>query len=88
MKEEIIDFKHFIEENKIVVVKRIKSNRSYLTHPPRPVPDKVWKEVWGVQDGILTLLEQIEGTHEPEHTVKEKFIFEDGKEQIQEVIHV
>lgn len=76
--EEIIDIKHFEEENKLVIIKRIKSNRSYLTHPPRPVPDKVWKEIWGVRAGILTLLEQIQGIHEPEHTVKEKIVFEDG----------
>lgn len=79
---EIIDVQHFVEDNKLVVIKRIKSNRSYMTYPPRPVPDKVWKEIWGVPYGILTLLEQVEGTHEPEHIVKEKFIFEDGKKQI------
>lgn len=79
---EIIDVQHFVEENKLVVIKRIKSNRTYMTYPPHPVPDKVWKEVWGVQDGILTILEHVEGTHEPEHTVKEKFIFEDGSKQI------
>lgn len=76
MKEEIISFEHFVEENKIVIIKRIKSYRMYATSPPRPVPDHVFKEIWGVQDGILTLLEQIEGKHEHEYTVKEKFIFE------------
>lgn len=79
-KTEIIDVQHLESENQIVIIKRIKSNRSYLTHPPRPVPDQVWKEIWGVEDGILTLLEKIKGIHEPEHTVKEKFIFEDGAE--------
>lgn len=78
-KTEIIDVQHLTNENKLVIIKRIKSNRAYLTHPPRPVPDQIWKEIWGVKDGVLTILEQIKGTHEPEHTVTEKFIFEDEK---------
>lgn len=76
MKEEIISFEHFVEENKIVIVKRIKSYRMYATSPPRPVPDTVIKEIWGVENGTITLIEQIKGIHEPEYTVKEKFIFE------------
>lgn len=75
--EEIISVQHFVEENKLVIVKRIKSNRMYLTSPPRPAPDKVWKEIWGVKYGILTLLEQINGQHEPEYTVEESFIFDE-----------
>lgn len=75
MKEEIIDFKHFVQESKIVVIKRIRSHSMYATNPTKPVPDTVIKEIYGVENGVITLVEQIKGKHEPEYTVKEKFIF-------------
>jgi hypothetical protein len=37
-------FKHIKESNKIEVVFREPSNAMYACNPPRPVPDKVWKD--------------------------------------------
>ncbi len=43
------------------VVYREPSNRMLLCNPPRPVPDRVWKEIWGIVDGRLQKLNTIEG---------------------------
>jgi tRNA nucleotidyltransferase (CCA-adding enzyme) len=43
-------FKHIKESNKIEVVFREPSNAMYACNPPRPVPDKVWKEVYRLEE--------------------------------------
>lgn len=52
-------FKHIKENNKIEVVFREPSNSMYACNPPRPVPDKVWKEIYSVEDGVITKTQTI-----------------------------
>ena len=61
----IESFKHLKEENKIEVVFREPSNAVLACYPPKPAPDKVWKEVYGVKDGVINLMQTIQGTHIP-----------------------
>jgi hypothetical protein len=65
------------ENNTIEVVKRQPSNCMYACSPPKPVPDRVYKEIYGVVDGQIQLIETVEGKHEPSHQVNEKLIFEE-----------
>jgi hypothetical protein len=39
-------------------------------------PDAVWKEIYGVADGKITLIEKIQGKHIPAEKVPEQIIFE------------
>jgi hypothetical protein len=68
-------FRHFEETNTIEVVFRESSDIFFTTNPPRPAPDRVWKEVYSVVDGVITLTETIEGTHTPSHYVEESITF-------------
>ena len=68
-------FKHIKESNKIEVVFRESSNAMYACNPPRPVPDKVWKEVYSVEDGVITKTQTIEGKHEPANYINENISF-------------
>lgn len=74
---EVVSVKHFQEENVLEIVRRFKSNEILLVYPPRPKPDTLVKEVWGVENGILTLLEQVKGVVEPTYNITEKFVYED-----------
>ena len=72
-----IDSFHFDETRQIIeVVKRLPSNEIYASNPPRPAPDTVWKEIYGIKDGKLALLEKIQGTHTPRSINPEKIEFE------------
>lgn len=64
------------EENKIEVVFRKSSGAMYASNPPRPVPDTVWKEVYGVVGGKITLLEKVDGKHIPGEYVEESIKFD------------
>jgi hypothetical protein len=44
------------------------------------VPDKVWKEIYGVKDGKIVLLKTVNGRHEPAKRLDERFIFEDAQD--------
>ena len=68
-------FKHIKESNKIEVVFREPSNSMYACIPPRPVPDKVWKEIYSVEDGVITKVQTIEGTHTPANYANEQISF-------------
>jgi hypothetical protein len=68
-------FSHFKETNTIEVVFRESSDIVYATNPPRPAPDRVWKEVYSVVDGVITLTQTVEGTHTPSHYVEETITF-------------
>ena len=72
----IESFKHIKETNKIEVVFRKPSNFMQASNPPRPVPDKVWKEIYSVEDGVITKTQTIKGTHTPSSYVNEKISFE------------
>lgn len=40
-----------------------------------PVPDEVWKEIFIIKDGKLTLSRTVKGTHTPAHMVQESIEF-------------
>lgn len=67
--------------NQIEVIKREPSNSMYACNPPRPVPDTVWKEVYGIVDGKIQLIDTIQGKHIPAEAIHkpEEFIFEESK---------
>lgn len=68
-------FHHFKETNTIRVVFREASNFIYTSNPPQSAPDKVWKEVYAVVDGVITLVDTIQGTHTPARYVEESITF-------------
>jgi hypothetical protein len=70
-KTQVISF--YFVDGIIEVVFREPNNEIYDIG--RPIPDKVWKEIYGVVDGKITLLKTINGRHEPSHPVKEKITF-------------
>lgn len=72
--EEIVSFQ-LTEEGKIEVIKRVRSNSMYACNPPKPVPDRVWKEIYSAQDGVIKLEKKIEGTHNPSHVIRESLTF-------------
>lgn len=41
------------------------------------VPDRIWKEIYGLKDGKMTLLEVVQGKHILAYSVPERFVFDD-----------
>lgn len=74
-KEEIISVSLENDGFEMHVVKRIKSNAMHACNPPRPVPDRVFKEVYIVEEGKINLFKTIKGTHIPKRMVNEEIIF-------------
>lgn len=56
------------------IVRRYPSNMAYGNGTP--VPDRVEKEVYGVVDGKIALIQTVQGKHEPAYCVEEKFSFD------------
>ena len=57
------------------IVYRKRSNTMFLTDPPQPCPDYVWKEQWRIIDSKLQLLKTVKGVHIPQQIVPESFSF-------------
>lgn len=74
----VVDFKFNKKKEKIEVVFRQHSNVSLLNG--KQSPDKVWKEIYGIKDGKLQLLDTIEGKHNPGYYVEETIQFDEKKE--------
>lgn len=72
---QIARFTHSEETNTIEVVYRELSTMWYTTNPPRQAPDQVWKEIYTVVDGKITLVDTIQGTHIPSYVVEESITF-------------
>lgn len=64
-------FKYNEQTNTIEVIFRTPSNVTLAVWPPRPSPDTVWKEIYGVVNGKLGLLKKIDGKHIPPQTIFE-----------------
>ena len=62
-------------DGRIEVVFRRPSKCVLDSCPPKPSPDHVWKDVYGVVDGEIKLIETIQGVHVPAHTVAERITF-------------
>ena len=78
---ETIESINFTDESTFEVVYRQPLNTLNLTNPPQSAPDKVWKEVYGVVDGKIALLETIQGQHTPSYVVNETITF-NAKEKL------
>ena len=78
---DIIGFKHNQLNNTIEVTFRQKaSNNEDGNLLFKPTPDRVWKEIYGVdEDGFIAMLSVKNGEHKPSYMVPEEFIF-DGDE--------
>lgn len=61
----------------IEIVLRECSGQILLCNPPRPVPDYIKKQIYGVVNGKIELIKEIEGRHIPTSTNCEQIIFED-----------
>jgi len=73
--EKIESFKLNEEDNTIEVVKRVPSNKMYAVYPPKPAPDYVWKEIYGIIDNKIQLIKKIDGKHIPAKYNDEQIIF-------------
>jgi hypothetical protein len=71
----VMSFKFDEISQTIEVTFRTPSHGIYVSIPGGPVPDKVWKEIYGIKDGKIALLEIVEGIHIPLRIVDEKFSF-------------
>lgn len=77
MGKEIIESFEFDDEKQtITVIKRVKSGLMYAS-TRNPVPDSVFKEVYGIKDGRIELLSTQKGKHIPPQTISEQFIFKE-----------
>ncbi len=71
-----------IKETTIVIAYREKPNFTYAVNYINSSPaDRIWKEVYGLKDGKMTLLEVIHGKHTPAHNVEETLEFDDEKDK-------
>ena len=68
-----------VTEKRVEIVKRLPSNMTYMCNPPKPVPDKVWKEIYEVVNGTLVRQADMTSIHIPSHTVPESIVWEDQK---------
>jgi hypothetical protein len=68
------------------VVWRRHSNAMLACNPPRPVPDRVWRETYEarVADGsraILELAKTEEGKHRPTHIIPDTIVWPEDEER-------
>lgn len=64
------------EDNQIEVVMRQPSSTVLLSNPPKPSPDKVWKNVFAVNDeGKIYFKERVDGTVIPQKVIPETIEF-------------
>ena len=62
-------------DGELHVVWRERSHAEYPVVPPRPVPDRVWKEIYVAEDGEIVLARTIEGVHTPASENTERIEF-------------
>lgn len=73
---EIISAVLYEKKNQFEIIKTIHSNASYTSsNGSTSVPDKVWKEIYGVINGKLILIKSIEGIHIPARHTEERYEF-------------
>ena len=69
--EKLIDFV-FDEEKKIIMV-------TFRAKSLSDKPDKIWKDVYGLENGVLKLIKKIEGVHTPGYYTEEIVEFKEEK---------
>ena len=52
-------------DGELHVVWRQRSHAEYPVYPPRPVPDRIWKDIYVCGHDEIVLAETIQGTHTP-----------------------
>ena len=62
-------------DGELHVVWRQRSHAEYPVYPPRPVPDRVWKEIYVCGHDEIVLAETIQGTHTPAYEEPERLGF-------------
>lgn len=72
---EIVSVK--IYDQGAIVTLRERSHAIYACNPPRPMPDKVWREIFRYENGELRKVETQYGIHKPAAVLPEEIIFED-----------
>ena len=63
------------EDGTLAVVRQYPSNMAYGNG--MPCPDRVEKEIYGVVDGKIALIETKAGKHTPAYVVQEQVTFDD-----------
>lgn len=58
-----------------VVTLRERSNAMYATNPPRPMPDRVWREIFRLENGEFRKVETQDGIHKPASYQPEELLF-------------
>lgn len=69
----IIQSVQLTNENTIEVIRRVKP--TFIYSNGCPPPDSIYKDIYGVVDGKLTLIETKVGKHIPQHIVPESIEF-------------
>ena len=76
-KTEVLTFKWLPDINCIEVIFREPSNMILTSYPPKPAPDKIWKEIYSVNGfGQIVLIETKIGNHVPSSVNVERFEFD------------
>jgi len=63
--ESVVSARLIEDRNEMEIVRRTRSNLVLASFPGKPTPDEVWKEVYGVVDGKITLVRKVKGVHQP-----------------------
>lgn len=74
----LIDVK--VKETTIEISYRQSPNFTYCGGFSSTPPDRVWKEVYGLKDGKMTLLKAVEGKHVQAQHIPESFEFDEDQE--------
>ncbi len=61
---------------KLEIIRKVPSNMVYACYPPKPFPDKIFKDIYSVVDGKIVLSETKEGRYVPASLTHEKLIFD------------
>ena len=65
----------YIYDRGAIVTLREPSNAMYACNPPRPMPDRVWREVFRNESGVLRKVATQDGIHAPAKWIPEEIIF-------------
>lgn len=75
LNEAVIEDVRLMDNGTLEVIKRELSHAILTCMPPRPAPDRIYKEIYVAEGGKIVLDTTIEGTHIPATTIPEKFEF-------------
>ncbi len=64
-----------IYDQGVIVTLRERSHAIYACNPPRPIPDRVWREVFRYENGELRKVASQDGIHKPASYQPEELIF-------------